>query len=115
MGLIFALFVDYTGKGVFFMCKIKTLVQSTKGRLYIYLDNEDIARRFLSDAENEGFSFCDGVKPTERAADCIYAVNRDLTINYVGFAGHMAFGCASQIGNEQLIKVDYRRFLTECE
>lgn len=97
------------------MSKIQLLVQSSKGRLYIYLDNEDIARRFLSDAECEGFTFCDGAKPTAREPDCIFAVNRDLTINYVGFVGHIAFGCAKRIEDKLLVKIDYREFLEQWQ
>lgn len=93
------------------MSKILKLVKETKGRLYIYLNNEDIARQFLADAENEGFTFCDGAKPTAQRQDSIYAVNPDLTINYVGFAGHMAFGCATHIGDQPLVKVNYKDFL----
>ena len=94
---------------------IKQIVAETDGRVYVYLANEEIGRRFLEDSEKEGFTFADGVKPTERDMDCIYALNPNMTINYVGFAGHMAFGCANSIGGKPLIKIDYREFLNRAQ
>lgn len=91
------------------MC-IQDLVTGNSGRVFVYLANTEISRRFLQDAENEGFTFCDGAKPTSRRADNIMAVNEDRTINYVGFAGHVAFGSATEIGGRPLIMVDYQNF-----
>ena len=81
------------------------------GRVFVYLANTEISKRFLQDAENEGFTFCNGARPTSRRADNIMAVNEDRTINYVGFAGHVAFGSATEIGGRPLIKVDYQKFI----
>ena len=97
------------------MSSINSLLSTHTGRIYVYLANEDISKRFLQDAENEGFTFCDGVKPTERQTDCIFAINDDMTINYVGFIGHMAYQVADRIGNQPLIKIDYRDILTQTE
>lgn len=55
----------------------------------------------------------DGVKPTERMPANIMAVNRDMTINYVGFAGRIAYQAADEIGNQPLIKIDYRDILKQ--
>ncbi len=90
------------------MSKIKALLSEHKGRIYIYLATAEIGKQFLQDAENEGFTFADGVKPTEREPDSIFAINDDMTINYVGFIGHMAYGAAEKIGNRPLVKIDYR-------
>ncbi len=97
------------------MSSIKSLLSTYTGRIYVYLATEDISKQFLQDAENEGFTFCDGVKPTERQADCIFAINDDMTINYVGFIGHMAYQVADRIGNQPLIKIDYRDILKQTE
>lgn len=97
------------------MSSIKSLLSTYNGRIYVYLATEDISTQFLQDAENEGFTFCDRVKPTERDADSIYAINNDMTINYVGFVGHMAYQVADRIGNQPLIKVDYRDILKQPE
>ena len=87
---------------------IKALLSAHSGRIYIYLATKEISKRFLKDAEEEGFTFKDGVKPTQREADCVFAINDDMTINYVGFIGHAAYQAAEKIGNVPLIKIDYR-------
>ncbi|WP_287449846.1 hypothetical protein [Sellimonas sp.] len=38
-------------------------------------------------------------------------VNRDWTISHVGWAGHMAFQSAKRIGGQEMIRVDYERYL----
>lgn len=91
---------------------IKALLSDYNGRIYVYLASAEIGKRFLQDAENEGFLFCDGVKPTEREADSIFAINDDMTINYVGFVGHIAYQAASKIGNTPLVKIDYRDIMS---
>lgn len=84
---------------------LRSLLNSCKGRIYVYLATKDIAEQFMRDAESEGFIFGDGVKPTEREPSDIMAINRDMTINYVG---HLAYQIASKIGDEPLVKIDYR-------
>ncbi|MGN0533978.1 MAG: hypothetical protein ACI4IK_06420 [Eubacterium sp.] len=66
----------------------------------------------MQDAENEGFTFCDGIKPTARTPANIMAINRDMTINYVGFVGRIAYQAASNIGNKSLTKIDYREIIS---
>ena len=80
-------------------------------KVYVYLRDEVIARRFLQDAENEGFTFGDGEKPTARPGNNLYVVNCDWTISHVGWAGHMAFQSAKRIGEQELIRVDYEKYL----
>ena len=87
---------------------LKSLLSSHTGRIYVYLANEDIGKRFLQDAEKEGFTFTDGTNPTQKHTSDIIALNPDATINYVGFVGRAAFQAANRIGNQQLIKIDYR-------
>ncbi|MGM9552954.1 MAG: hypothetical protein ACI3V2_01495 [Faecousia sp.] len=94
---------------------IKSLLSAHSGRIYIYLASREIGRQFLTDAENEGFTFHDGVKPTQREADSIFAINEDMTMNYVGFVGHMAYQAADRIGNKPLIKIDYGDILKRAE
>ena len=95
--------------------RIKALFTSHTGRIYIFLANEEIAKQFLRDAEAEGFRFCDGTAPTQRRPDSLFAINDDMTINYVGFIGHMAYQSADKIGGQPLIKIDYRDVLKQAE
>ena len=86
------------------------------GRVYVYLANADIGNRFLRQAEEEGFSYGDGAKPTERSYEEIMAVNHDKTINYVGTNGRIAFGSgALTIGSEQLIRIDGEKYLSGAD
>lgn len=81
------------------------------GRVYVFLENVEIGEKFLQQAESEGFTFGDGAKPTERCYAEIMAVNGDLTINFVGTNGRIAFGGgAKSVGGEKLIRVDYRKY-----
>lgn len=85
------------------------------GRVYVYLASQEIARQFMRDAEREGFTFGDGVKPTKRKLDSIMALNHNRTINFVGYIGHMAFQGAEKIGDAKLIRVDYSEYIRGSE
>ena len=94
------------------MCK-RTIeeLMNLPDRVYVYMEDEETAEEFFIRAEEEGFVFGDGEKPSKKQRDCIIAVNKSRTLNYVGFAGHAAFGSGTKmLGNEPLIRVDYRRY-----
>ena len=77
--------------------------------VYVYCRSENIARRFLNDAEKEGFAFGDGIRPTEKETSDLFAVHQDYTVSYTGWAGHMLFknpGC----GN--VVRVDYGKYIS---
>ena len=86
------------------------------GRVYVYLANAEIGNRFLQQAEAEGFTSHDGVKPTERVYSTIMAVNRDKTVNFVGSIGYIAFGSgAKTVCSEQLIRIDGKKYLSGAD
>ena len=94
------------------MRTIKNL-SKLNGRVYIYLANEEIGQWFMQQAESEGFTFNDGVKPTERGYEEIMAINHDDTLNFVGTNGRIAYGSgAKQVGGEQLIRIDFEKYLS---
>ena len=92
-----------------------TNLLSLDGRVYVFLAGDALTKRFLQDAEAEGFTFSDGAKPAERKSADIYAVNPDLTINYVNFVGHMIFACVDNVGGEALIRIDYGKYISGRE
>lgn len=94
---------------------LKSILSTHTGRIYVYLATEDICRRFLRDAESEGFVFTDGMKPTQKHTSDVIAINPDLTINYVGFVGHLAIQAANRIGNQPLIRIDYQDVINRAE
>lgn len=88
--------------------ELRQLLNTYRGKkIYIYLESKEAGTLFLKQAEKENFTFGDGQKPTKRKADRIFALNEDFTINYVGFAGHMAFGAASEISGKELVRINY--------
>ena len=72
-------------------------------RVYVYLKDEKTALKFLLDAESEGFTFSDGVKPTDREWSDLYAIHNDYTLNYVGTIGRIEYGS----GIDSVVRVDY--------
>lgn len=83
-------------------------LSTLEGRVYIHFATPELAARFMRQAEVEGFTFGDGVKPTEREAGEVMAVNPDGTINYVGANGMIAFGAgAKTVGGKPLIRVEF--------
>lgn len=56
-------------------------------------------------------TFGDGEKPTARLGGNLYVVNCDWTISPVGWAGHMACQSAKSVGEQELIRVDYEKYL----
>lgn len=94
------------------MRTIKNL-SKLNGRVYVYLANAEIGHRFLQQAEAEGFTFNDGVKPTERRCEEIMAINHDYTLNFMGTNGRIAYGSGvKQVGGEQLIRIDFEKYLS---
>ena len=90
------------------MKTIKELASMGK-RVYVYLKDEETAQRFLRDAEAEGFTFGDGVKPTDRHWSDLYAIHSDGTLNYVGAIGHIEYGS----GVDSVLRVDYTQLLQQ--
>ncbi len=72
-------------------------------RVYVHLKDEETARRFLQQSETEGFTFGDGVKPTDRHWSDLYAIHPDGTLNYVGSVGRIEYSS----GTDGCIRVEY--------
>ena len=89
------------------------------GRIYVWLPSQALRELFMQNAEREGFRFGDGVKPTERETDDCIAVNRDWTINYLGYMGHMAFHTGTHVGTndgtQKTIRIDYGAYIAGRE
>ena len=88
-----------------------TALSRLDGRVYVYCSDRRTLQRFIEDAENEYFHYRDGVSLLERKPDSIMALNRDRTVNYIGYAGTLAFRTASMVGDQPLIRVDYRKYV----
>lgn len=98
------------------MSKTIRELANLSGRVYVFLVDEVIGRQFLEQAEQEGFTFGDGVKPTQRHWSNLMAVNHDGTINYVGTNGRIAWSSGvNTVGAEKLIRADFRRYPEQGE
>ena len=88
------------------MKTIKELA-STGERVYVHLKDEETAMRFLRQVESEGFTFGDGVSPTNRHCSDLYAIHPDSTLNYVGSVGRIEFAS----GADSCVRVEYQEML----
>ena len=97
------------------MKTIKVLA-SMGERVYVYLKDEKTSQRFLYDAVVQGFTFADGVCPTERHWSDLYAIHPNGNLNYVGTIGHIAFGSGTKMmWKEPLIRIDYEKVLSGAD
>lgn len=88
------------------MKTIRELV-NTGERVYVHLKDRETAERFLHDAEAEGFTFGDGIKPTDRHWSDLYAIHPDGALNYVGTNGHIHYGS----GADGIVRIEYAELL----
>ena len=75
---------------------------------YIYCRSTNIAHLFLQNAEAEGFTFGDGMLPTEKDVSDIYAIYPDYTISYTGWAGYILF----KNGKGNVVRIDYGKYIS---
>ena len=92
------------------MRTIRDLIKQNK-KVYILLRNRAIQYRFMSDAEREGITYGDGVKPTQRAVEDIMALHADGTICFLGWGGRMAY----HHSKNTVIRIDYEKYIDGSE
>ncbi len=92
------------------MRTIKQLIQNDK-KVYIYLRNETVRQRYSHDADNEGITFEDKVKATERPVDDVMALLPGGKICFLGVVGHTLFGSSSP----EAIRIDYEKYINSDE
>lgn len=89
------------------MKNLKEFVKSSTKTVYVRLSSQEIAEKFLRDAEMQGFTFPDGTKPTENKTDGFFALHHDMTMNYIGAMGRIAYQCHA----DSITPLDYEEFL----
>ena len=90
------------------MRTIRQLINPDK-KVYIYMRGKAIRYRFMGDAEREGITYGDRVKPTEREVDDIMALQADGTICFPGWAGRMCY----RLCGDKAIRVDYEKYIDD--
>ncbi|MBQ9228728.1 MAG: hypothetical protein IJ168_07855 [Eubacterium sp.] len=86
------------------MRTLTALLQNDK-RVFIYLANDNLKRKFLRQAEDEGFVLHGNDPTKERAAD-IMIIHRDYTLSHL--SGFATMGCYQNCRKE--MRVDYARY-----
>jgi hypothetical protein len=104
-------------KKIIFADKFKTISDlcELNGRVYLELPNDAKGNEFMKRAEEEGFTFKDGVKPTERDYSRVMAINKDKTLNYLGAMGMMAYGSGCKWADSENGRIKIIRVLYETE
>ena len=90
--------------------QIRTLTELSHldGRVYVHMKTSQMEKLFLQQAEAEGFTFTNGVKPTNGDQANIMAINPDHTINYIGAFGRMAYSIKeATVDGQRLFRVLY--------
>jgi hypothetical protein len=108
MGAFFVPLYGILKGGIIMSERTIAVLLNYEERVYVYLRSESIAKIFMKKAAAEGFSFGDGAELRSRHMSDIFALNDDFTINYVGWAGHMAFRCM----NTPIVRIDYGRYIS---
>lgn len=82
--------------------------------VFVYIKGENLGKIFLKMAASEGFTYGDGVAPQKRQADDVMAIHDDLTINFVGWIGHMAFyyPLSHPSCNSSRVSVDFGKYIS---
>lgn len=91
------------------MFNLAQFAKTSTKPIYVHLSNGEAARRFLIDAENQGFVFSDGATPTEKHISDFFALRSDLSMNYIGVVGRMAYQCKA----DNIIRLDYAKKMAE--
>ena len=82
-----------------------------KGHLYIYSYDAETGNQLMSDLEEGGFLFGDGVKPTVRGYAELITVQDDMMICYPGMCGHIAFQSGNAVSGKSIIRLNYGAML----
>lgn len=85
--------------------------------VWFYCESEEIGKKFLQDAENEGYTFVNGTKPTENGWGHILVPHKDKTIAYLSLmiwtmAFSQQFTTDSRTKRRvKLIKIEYKKYI----
>ena len=79
--------------------------------VYVYLNGDNVKKRFLQDAEQEGFTVGKDTRPTEIKADSIMVVRPDMTICYAGYVGHLCYLHGKENHYKKVVRIDYMKYI----
>ncbi|WP_249028815.1 hypothetical protein [Tannockella kyphosi] len=94
--------------------KVRTLknLVDVYGSVYIHVKDKETKEHFIKQLDKESFSYGDGVLASDRRPDDIMSLYRDYKIGYLGYVGHMRFGCIVNQGNHSsTLCVEYDKYM----
>ena len=90
------------------MRTLKSLIEKNK-KVWFYCGTEDLQKRFLEQAEEEGFITMRGENPASLALQRLYGINNEGTMGYISnFIWYLSF----QTGSKDILQIDYARFIS---
>ena len=95
----------------------KPFIKNTLGtdyRIYLYLGKEAGFKQFLECAKSEGITFGDKKDISEKPYTDILALNENMTVNYLGIWGHMAFH-HPEASSRFIFRIDLSKYLAGDE
>ena len=85
-----------------------TALSQLDAKVYVHLPTPELGRAFMEQAEAEGFTFADGIKPTERPDETFVCLNPDHTLSFIGMFGRQAYGSGTNTTcGKTLVRVEY--------
>ena len=81
--------------------------------VFIRFENEAIGKRFLQDAENEGFLINGKKPPTKGSPNEVYLLDEDFGIHPIsGFAMYMFYYSGIEMNDgKSVVRIDYGRYM----
>lgn len=90
------------------MRTLKSLIKKNK-KVWFYCGTEDLQKRFLQQAEEEGFVTMRGEIPSSLSLQRLYGINSEETMGYIS---HFTWYLSFQTGNKDILRIDYDRFIS---
>ena len=83
----------------------------TKGNINVFLSSKAVCDLFLRNAEQEGFAFSNGSRPTASPYNDLFALHHDFTIAHHDFVGHVAMRAKGISTAVPTVWIDYAKYL----
>ena len=86
---------------------IENLRNNLEGKVYVWFETDDVAKRFMEDADAEGY-LIGGKRPIEvKTPQDFMAIEKDKQISHLSTSGHAAIGANA----DNVRIVDYAKYV----
>lgn len=85
--------------------------------VFIRFENEAIGKRFLQDAENEGFLINGKMPPTKGSPNEVYKLDKNFCIHPIsGFATHMFYYSGVEMNDgKSVVRTNYGKYINGAD